>query len=181
MNRLFLFLLLLGTVLVAGCKTAYYEHHLFETPENLAEVLAMKQRIYPVADAEAALQALVTLYLDLGFTFTQAEPELGLVNAVSMRDPDYKPARMVAAGLLTVAGLFTGSVDLVAYEDIELIQVSTTLEPVPEGIRIRVTMARALHSTDGALDYDTIDNPDFYTLFFSHVDKAFAPLMENTP
>ena len=141
----------------------------------------MKQRIYPVADAEAALQAVISLYLDLGFTFTQAEPELGLVNAVSMRDPDYKPARMIAAGLLTVAGLFTGSVDLVAYEDIELIQVSTTLEPVPEGIRIRVTMAHALHSTDGALDYDTIDDPDFYNLFFSYVDKAFAPLMENTP
>lgn len=162
-----LVLVILGGILV-GCAATVPKEALELSPEAL-RLRQLQTRRFDSKDEKALLSAGAGVLQDLGFTFDESEPELGVIVASKDRSA-VEPGQVMAAIFMALLGA------PMPIDKNQKIRASLVTRPTGKGEEstlVRVTFQRIVWNTEGRVTKtESLDNPEFYQEFFTRLSKA---------
>jgi len=166
--RRFLPLLLIGTLIVIGCRTIPKDA-LSLSPESFAQ-RQMQTRKYETKDEAKILAACAGLFQDMGFNLDESETKLGVISASKMRSA-VSAGQQVGAALLTILTRTSHPTDKQ-----QKMRVSIITRPVGEHgeyISVRVTFQRIVWNTHNQVTKsESLADPQIYQEFFDKLSKS---------
>lgn len=173
--RLLLISVLFGAAVLSGCVNANSEAlKVGKPPDGAVKLRSLQTRRFDSGDDKAMLAASIQTLQDLGFTVTEAAPEVGVLTASKQRNAE-EAGQVAGQVALTILAALAGSSHNPTWDKEQTIQVTLVTTPIVNAAKtdVRVSFDRVLTNNLGQTwRAELLNDPHLYQEFFQKLSQS---------
>lgn len=162
--------LIMITLVASGCVTTV------QPQKTQLQIREFQTRSYDTSDTKMVMKALLNVLQDGGFIVQNANVDLGLLTA--SKEIDVTDKTMATLSALSAA--LGGRQSDYSYAKNSIIEASVNVSPFGKQTRVRVNFqTKKMDNKGRVMTVGTVEDPNYYRVFFSEVDKGIFLQKEN--